>query len=135
LLAAPLLGNAAHAQPRDRDHGKHKGPARWEELGCNKVGLKPDRDIIRVGRREGRFSAIQLRVKGNKVEILDLKVVYGRGPADDIRVRSMIRDGGETRPLDLRGERRPIDRVELTYKVPLGVNLLKGPARVCVYGR
>jgi len=108
---------------------------RWEELGCGNVGIKADRDSIRVGRREGRFSAIQLRVRGNKVNILDLKVIYDRGPPDDIRVRSEIRDGGETRPLDLRGERRVIDRVELAYKIPLGVNLLKGPARVCVFGR
>jgi hypothetical protein len=109
--------------------------ARWEELGCNKVGIKPDRDSIKVGRREGRFSAIQLRVRGNKIEILDLKVVYDRGPADDIRVRAKVNDGGETPPLDLKGERRVIDRVELTYKVPLGLNLIKGPATVCVFGR
>jgi hypothetical protein len=109
--------------------------AGWEELGCGNVGIKADRDSIKVGRREGRFSAIQLRVSGNKVNILDLKVIYGRGPPDDIRVRSEIRDGGETRPLDLKGERRVIDRVEMTYKIPLGINLIKGPARVCVFGR
>jgi hypothetical protein len=109
--------------------------ARWEELGCAKVGVKPDRDSIKVGRREGRFSAIQLRVRGNKIELLDLTVLYDRGPPDDIRVRSQIRDGGETGPLDLKGERRIIDRVDLTYKVPIGLNLIKGPATVCVFGR
>jgi hypothetical protein len=118
-----------------RADGRGPGGPRWEELGCGKVGIKPDHDTIRVGRREGRFSAIQLRVSGNKVHIIDLTVLYDRGPPDNIPVRSDIRDGGETRPLDLRGERRVIDRVELTYRVPLGVNLLKGPARVCVYGR
>lgn len=109
--------------------------ARWEELGCSKVGIKPDRDAIKVGRREGRFSAIQLRVRGNKIEILDLTVVYDRGPPDELRVRSKIGDGGETAPLDLKGERRVIDRVELTYRVPIGLNLIKGPATVCVFGR
>jgi len=109
--------------------------ARWEELGCSKVGLKPDREVIKVGRREGRFSDIQLRVRGNKIEILDLTVVYDRGQPDSIRVRSQIRDGGETGPLALKGERRVIDRVELTYRVPIGLNLIKGPASVCVYGR
>lgn len=109
--------------------------ARWEELGCNKVGIKPDRDSIKVGRREGRFSTIQLRVRGNKIELLDLTVIYDRGPPDSIRVRAKINDGGETGPLDLKGERRVIDRVELTYRVPLGMNLIKGPATVCVFGR
>jgi hypothetical protein len=134
LVLAPALSSEAMAQPRDRDRGG-RGGDRWEELGCGSVGASPDRDSIRVGRREGRFSAIQLRVRGNRVNIIDLKVIYDRGPPDDIRVRSLIRDGGETRALDLRGERRVIDRVDLTYKVPLGINLIKGPATVCVYGR
>jgi hypothetical protein len=106
--------------------------SRWEELGCSKAGFLPDKDTIRVGRREGRFSQIQLRVTGNKVHILNLRVVYERGPPDDIDVRSEIRDGGETRPLDLRGERRSIDRVELTYVAQPN---FKGSARVCVLGR
>ena len=59
--------------------------ARWEELGCGKVGIKPDRDSIRVGRREGRFSAIKLTVRGSKIEIIDLTVVYERGPPDELQ--------------------------------------------------
>ncbi|HWK39100.1 MAG TPA: hypothetical protein VNR88_09300 [Hyphomicrobium sp.] len=109
--------------------------ARWEELGCNKVGIKPDRDTIRVGRREGRFSAIKLTVRGSKIEILDLTVVYDRGPPDELRVRKKIGEGEETPPLDLRGERRIIDRVDLTYRQTLGLNMIKGPATVCVFGR
>ena len=109
--------------------------ARWEELGCGKVGIKPDRDSIRVGRREGRFSAIKLTVRGSKIEIIDLTVVYERGPPDELRVRKKIGDGEETPPLDLRGERRVIDRVDLTYRVTLGLNMIKGPATVCVLGR
>jgi hypothetical protein len=109
--------------------------ARWEELGCGKVGIKPDRDSIRVGRREGRFSAIKLTVRGSKIELIDLTVVYERGPPDQLQVRKKIGDGEETPPLDLRGERRAIDRVDLTYRVTLGLNMIKGPATVCVLGR
>jgi hypothetical protein len=109
--------------------------ARWEELGCGKVGIKPDRDSIRIGRREGRFSAIKLAVRGSKIELIDLTVVYERGPPDDLRVRKKIGDGEETPPFDLRGERRVIDRVDLTYRVTLGLNMIKGPATVCVLGR
>ncbi len=110
-------------------------PLSWVELGCGKVGMKPDRDSIRVGRREGRFSAIKLRVRNSKIELIDLTVVYDRGPPDEIQVRKKISEGDETPPLDLRGERRVIDRVDLTYRQVLGLNLIKGPATVCVYGR
>ena len=79
--------------------------ARWEQLGCQKVGFTTDKDVVRVGRGEGRFNAIRLRVAGNKVHMMDLKVVYANGQPDDIQVREEIRAGGQTRPLDLKGER------------------------------
>ena len=113
--------------------GPGTGPlARWDELGCQKVGFLIDRDVIKVGRQEGRFSAIKLRVSDNKVHIMDLKVVYANGAPDDIQVREEIRAGGETRPLDLRGERRAIRQVEMVYRSQPS---LKGQAKVCVWGR
>ena len=100
-------------QQRDRD----RGTDHWEQLGCQKVGFLVDRDVIRVGRREGKFKAIRLEVSGNAVYMNDLKVVYGNGVPDDIKVRSEIRDGGQTRPLDLKGRgERAIDRIEMTYR-------------------
>lgn len=107
------------------------GRSNWEELGCQSVGFLVDRDVIRVGRREGRFKAIKLTVGGNRVHILDLKVIYANGEPDDIPVRAEIREGGETRPLDLRGFDRSIDRVELVYRAPPN---FRGKARVCLQG-
>lgn len=106
--------------------------ARWEELGCSKAGFLPNKDVIRVGRREGRFSQIQLRAFRNKVHILNLRVIYGNGAPDDIPVKSEIRDGGESRPLDLKGNGRFIDSVELYY---VAQPSFKGSAQVCIFGR
>jgi hypothetical protein len=114
---------------RDRDRGDRRGD--WVELGCRNVGFIADRDVIPVGRREGRFKAIKLNVAGNDVHILDLKVIYANGAPDDISVRSRIREGGETRPLDLRGFDRSIDRVELVYERQVN---FRGRAKVCVHG-
>jgi hypothetical protein len=85
-------------------------------LGCQKVGFITDRDVIRVGRGEGRFKSIRLQVSGNKVYMDDLKVIYANGEPDDIPVRSEIRAGGQTRALDLRGERRAIKQIEMKYR-------------------
>ncbi len=85
----------------------------WVELGCKEVTfLGVDRDVVRVGRSEGRFKAIRLEARGNDVEMLDLKVVYANGEPDDIPVRALIRQGTRTRALDLRGRRArdPADR-------------------------
>ena len=87
------------------------------ELGCKQVSfIGKDRDSIRVGKREGRFKAIRLEARNNDVEILDLKVVYANGAPDDIPVRSNIRAGSKTRPLDLKGRERAIQQIEMVYR-------------------
>jgi hypothetical protein len=106
--------------------------ARWEELGCQKVGFGADRDVIRVGRSEGRFSAIRLRVDRSDVLLLSLRVVYERGPPDDFEVSTRIRAGEETRPLDLRGERRAIRQIDLVYS---SIPSLRGSPTLCADGR
>ena len=106
--------------------------ARWEQLGCKQVGFLVDKDIIRVGRGEGRFKSIRLKVTGNKVYMMDLKVVYANGSPDDIPVRDEIRAGGQTRPLDLKGDRgRAIRQIEMVYRSQPS---FKGQATVCVEG-
>ena len=102
---------------------------RWVQLGCKRVGFLVDRDVIPVGRQEGRFKAIRLKAAGNDVHMLDLKVVYGNGEIDDLPVRADIRAGGQTRPLDLRGRERSIARVEMVYRSRPN---FRGQANICV---
>jgi hypothetical protein len=106
--------------------------AKWEQLGCQKVGFLVDKDVIKVGRAEGRFKSIRLKVTGNKIYMNDLKVVYADGTPDDLPVRSEIRAGGETRAIDLKGARRAIKQVEMVYRSQPN---FKGEATVCVEGQ
>ncbi len=105
---------------------------RWEELGCQKASFSTDRDTVSVGRREGRFSAIRLRVERADVLLASLRVVYEHGPPDEYQVNTRIRAGSETQSLDLRGERRSIRQVDLVYSSMLS---FKGSSRVCIDGR
>ncbi len=105
--------------------------ARWEPLGCQKVGFLDDKDVIRVGRDDGRFRAIKLTVDGNKVRLVRLRVVYANGQAEDLAVRTVIPEGTETRPFELTGRRRGIERIELQYLPQLNFG---GRASVCAYG-
>jgi hypothetical protein len=125
LALAGVLAGEASAQRRDRDN--------WEQLGCEDVGRRPDRDIIKVGRREGRFKAIRLSASGNDVRVEDLKVVYANGRPDDIRVRREVREGSDTGPLDLKGRDRAISQIELITKRDFK-GRGKGRAKVCVSG-
>jgi len=122
-------------RPPDRPWPDRPGPGAgrdWEELGCQQVSLfGKDRDSIRVGRREGRFKAIRLHVRGADVEMLNLRVVYSNGEPDNLEVRHFIRQGERTRQLDLRGWERSIDRVDMVYRT---VPNFKGLATVCIEG-
>jgi hypothetical protein len=122
--APPPAAPVYSARPAERS---------WEELGCKQVALfRTDRDSIPVGRREGRFKAIRLFVRNADVEMLDLSVIYSYGRPDDVPVRQIIRQGERTRPLELRGWERAIERVDMVYRT---VPNYKGLASVCLEGQ
>ncbi|MEZ5819085.1 MAG: hypothetical protein R3D44_18600 [Hyphomicrobiaceae bacterium] len=129
IVALPL--DTASAQRRDRPGPSAPRPGTWELLGSQKVGFKVDRDVIRVGRQDGRFRAIKLRVLDNDIELLDLRVVYGNGEPDNIPVRQFLRRNSETRTIDLRGNTRFIREIQMTYKSRPN---FRGRATVQVFG-
>jgi hypothetical protein len=131
ILAFALIGAIAILSIGDAE-ARRGGKRGWELLGSQKVGFIGDKDVIQVGRKDGDFSAIKLRVKGNEVEFLDVKVVYANGQSDDIQVRNKIRAGGETRAIDLKGGDRFIRRVELVYRSRPS---FKGQATVELWGK
>src|SRR5262245_18706445 len=91
LVFSGMMASEAHAQRRDSD---------WVDLGCQTVSFRVDRDVLRVGRRDGRFSAIRLHARAGDVEMLDVTVVSGNGQPDDIPVRRILRRGDRTNALD-----------------------------------
>jgi hypothetical protein len=63
-------------------------------LGTRIVNWLVDRDSIHVGVGRGRFRGIQLKVRRNGIHLIDLKVRFGNGSAQDVAVRSIILAGG-----------------------------------------
>ena len=104
-------------------------PAAWAELGCQRVGFLDSKDTIRVGRREGAFRAVKLQVSESKMRLQKMRVVFGDGSTQVLDVRSVIPAGAETRPIDLDGRRRVIERIDLEYLPSIS---LKRGSRVCV---
>jgi hypothetical protein len=103
----------------------------WKELGCQKAGFINDRDTIPVGNREGRFRAVAVGATGNDVRISDIRVIYGNGESEHLPFNESIRRGEVSRPIDLAGDRRFIERVDLVYHSRPS---FRGEGRVCVYG-
>jgi uncharacterized caspase-like protein len=106
------------------------GALNWYELGCQ--SLSKDDETIRLGRQSERFRAIRLRALGLDIQMSQLRVFYNDGPSEDIPVGAFIRAGERTRPLDLKGDERSLDRLDLVYRfVPTSSG---GKAAVCVEG-
>ncbi|HKQ74449.1 MAG TPA: hypothetical protein VJ810_12230 [Blastocatellia bacterium] len=105
-------------------------PEPWSYLGQASVSGSRDRDIIGIGRNEGRFHSLQLRVAGGTVEFHRVVVHYSNGASEEVEVRDRIPAGGQTRAIDLRGGERTISNVEFFY----GNANFRG-ARVSLYGR
>jgi hypothetical protein len=88
----------------------------WILLGTAHVDKSEDHKTIHVGNGAGEFRKIQLRVNGGAIDILRLVVHFGNGTQEELGVAAdRVRSGGKTPELDLPGERRTIDSVELWY--------------------
>src|SRR5215471_17102905 len=108
ILASLLLtifGQALYAQ----NYG------RWVYLGESNVDGNNDHDKIKIGRDDGRFRAIQLRVERAPIEFYRVVVHYGNGADEEIAIRNRINPGGRSRVIDLRGRERVIESVEVWY--------------------
>jgi len=107
LLICFAAGLAVSAQAQRRGE---------EFLGEAHLDGGADHDLIRVTGSRGEFRAIQFRVEGGAVEFDRVLVHYGNGGTQAVRMRSRIPAGGQTRAIDLPGNRRVIESVELWYR-------------------
>jgi hypothetical protein len=103
----------------------------WEVIGLQSVGFIVDRDTIHVGSGKGRFRKIMLKVQDHDVYMYDLRVRFQNGEVQDVPVANLIRAGHSTGVLDLNGEHRTIERVDMVYRTRPG---FYGQARVTLVG-
>lgn len=87
----------------------------WVELDCEKVSLLSDRNSFSISTPE-RYKTLRLRSANYDIEIADLSVQYSNGARDTYKVRSLIRAGGQTGPIELRGDARRISGIDFIYR-------------------
>jgi hypothetical protein len=106
--------------------------AQWRQLGSETVSGRGDTDTIRVGVLKGDFRRIKIAVSGGPVRFRRVVITYRNGEAQEVAMRSLIRDGGETRAINLSGRERVISKVDFWYdRVSFG----RSRPRVTLYGR
>ncbi|GAB4417197.1 MAG: hypothetical protein OHK0039_27250 [Bacteroidia bacterium] len=105
---------------------------RWERLGIRVVNYAIDHDEILVTAYEGFFTALQIKVKGAPIDLMRCVVHYRNGETQEINVRQLIPAGGQSRILDLPGNRRIITKVVFWYDTK---NIARRRATVELWGR
>jgi len=102
-------------------------------LGEANVDGGSDHDTIRVGGKKGYFRGLQIQVERAAIDFQHVIVVFENGGRDKLEMRSWIPAGGRTRIIDLKGNNRAIDRVEIWYSRGSWINDRKPKMRL--YGR
>ena len=104
----------------------------WKKIGERSVKFTSDHDVIRVGGNDW-YSKLKIKVVDAPLHIADFDVIFENGERFDVAIKENIREGGESRVIDLPGSERRIDRIEFKYRTTGRV--AKGTANVIVYGR
>lgn len=107
-------------------------PGRWKFIGDKNVSFGLDRDVIHTGNINDDFRQLKIRVTDGPLKMYDMKVYFDNGDVQDVSIRTDIRQGGESRVIDLNGGLRHISKIEFWYETK---GFARGKARVAVLGR
>ena len=112
--------------------GLANGATQWERLGEREVDFRGDHDRIEVGRSEGRFRQLQIRVKDAPIEISNMVVTFANDQKYKVKIGHRFAEGTGIRVIDLPGERRAIKSIDFNYR---SINRREGRGTVEIYGR
>jgi hypothetical protein len=104
----------------------------WVRLGSRKVNYTLDRDEIPVTYRGGAFESIRVVVTGGSMNMHKCVVHFENGGVQEIDLRHTFTRASSSRVIDLRGNKRFIEKVVFWYDTK---NLSRGRATVTVFGK
>jgi hypothetical protein len=104
----------------------------WVSLGSKKVNFGIDRDVINVSYRDNAITAIKILVNNGALNMHKCTVYFENGGQQDVELRHNFAKGSNSRLVDLKGNKRNIDRIEFWYDTKDAANR---KAEVEVLGR
>ena len=103
----------APASPSSPSVGGHPDMTGWRLMGDGWVAGQFARELIRVGKYEGRVARVMLVVTHSHLEVGDVVIQFGNGQRWSPGLRNSFADGSRSRAIDLPGHVRFIRGVEL----------------------
>lgn len=105
--------------------------AEWVELASYKVDFKKDKEVIDVGKSEGRFTKVRFEVKNGDLVMDKVKITFGDGDTFEPDTKVEFKEGSRSRDIDLPGKSRVIKRVEFICRS----EKKHEPATLVLYGK
>ena len=130
---------ADQKESRDESTGEIAKPAvivsdkpGWHKIGEMNVDLKKDRDEIKVMGKD-QFRQIKLKAEDAAIEFNDIEVYFENDNIPQkIHVGMILKKDEETKPMDLAGKNKPINKIVFMYKT--APNQLEESAEVEIFG-
>ena len=110
--APPPSSPAPAAAPSVAGHPDMSG---WRLLGDAWVTGQFERQVIRVGKYEGRVARVMLVITHSNLEVGDVMIQFGNAQRWSPGLRNSFGDGSRSRAIDLPGHVRFIRGVELVH--------------------
>jgi hypothetical protein len=117
LLVAALAGAGCSSfmderrssSPRSRESGD------WTLIGQRNIDFSREHETIDIA-SDRHFRTLRVEVKGGPLHVSDMLVTFGDGSTFSPQLRSDFTEGSGSRAIDLPGEARRIERIEVTSR-------------------
>lgn len=119
-----ILASCGSSRPAESDG--------WKFIADKWVNFGVDKDVIHIGSVQDEFTRLVVRVTDAPLRMYDMKVFFDNGGVQDVPIKSVIKQGGQTRIIDLDGGKRRLSRIEFWYETK---GRGKGRSRVAVWGK
>jgi hypothetical protein len=103
----------------------------WVELGSRKVDFKGEHDTIEVGKSEGKFTKLRLKVEDGDLIMEKIRVTFANGEKFEPETRADFKEGSRSHEFDLPGKARTIKKIDFDYRS----ERKRDKATIIVYGK
>lgn len=105
---------------------------RWDYLGETHIDVSQDHNDLLVDRRDSPFRALRMRLSDDgDIYFLRLVVHYNDATSSEVVIHDRILSGSQTPTIDLPGEPRVIESVQLWYFKSAWTH----PPKILLFGR
>ena len=120
-----------NAQNRNNNYNNNNNAGSWRILGTMQATHNGDHDAMEITGKHDSFRKLKIKVRNSTVNIQRMVVRYEDGKPEEINLRSEIKEGGESRVIDLQGGKRRIKAIDFWYDTK---GFLNGKAELTIFG-